>query len=146
MPSNKFIDSDLINIDIFSTTQRLRVQVFDSCYLSRLWITATPVRLNPSTYLSPQNTSRQRCASPISDKISHLPPGQRRARRTRPAVPRDTCPCSPGSVACCSRPVTRSPLPAAPPALASLRLLPESGSRWGYYHWSMSEGMKEGRG
>lgn len=85
-------------------------------------------------------------SSPSSDKISHLPQGRQRGRRTRPAVPHDTCPCSPGSVACCSRPVMHSPLPAAPPALASPRLLPASGSRWGYYHWSMSEGMKVERG
>lgn len=79
---------------------------------------------------------------PWATETSHLPRGRRRARRTKPAVPHDTCPCSPASVACCSRPEARSPLPAAPPAPASPRQLPTSGSRWGYYHWSMSKGMK----
>lgn len=82
---------------------------------------------------------------PWVTETSHLPRGRRRARRTGPAVPRDTCPCWPASAACCSRPAKRSPRPAAPPAPASPRLLPTSGSRWGYYHWSMSKGMKAER-
>lgn len=91
-------------------------------------------------------TSWQRREQPLGDRIIHLPQGQQRARRIRPAVPHDTCPCSPGSVVCCSLPVAHSPPPKALPALVSPRLLPASGSRWGYYHWSMSEGMKVYKG
>lgn len=93
------------------------------CNLSQLLITAVTVSLNPFT------KAVKDVFSPWVTKTSHLPRGLRRARRTRPAVPHDTCPCSPASVACCSRPVTHSPLPAAPPAPALPRLLPTSGSR-----------------
>lgn len=91
---------------------------------------------------SSHKASWQKCPYPPGDKTNHLPRGRQRAHRTRPAVPRDTCPCLPGSVVCCSHLLMHSPLPAAPPAPVSPRPLPASGSRWGYYHWSMSEGMK----